>query len=393
MVLLSNLPLALNAALGSFIIVILILVNYARKYNTDRFLHRMFSLLLIFTLSAMVCDIFYMLLDGLPGGGIRFLMYAVSVLYYLLQILSFFYVAIFIDYMVFKQASRTKKIVFLCCTISVIHALVLLINWKYGFYFHIDGADNHFHRGEYYFIRIIIALCPLLFILAELVICYSSFKKSNLAMFFTLICLFFSGSILDLVFVTTRLLWPLGTAALLYAYFFIVQSDTRVDPLTGIGNRFSFNEFTDRLSRHNTGESWAIVMIDMDHFKAINDTLGHQAGDVALCSMAAILKSSLRGSDFAARYGGDEFVLTTRVEKGREGNVDKMMGRVQTAIDNFNAENKHPFKLEISYGYDTYTQDGKQPMEEFLSHIDTLMYKHKQERRRRSSDSKSGAEQ
>ena len=390
--LLSNLPLALNATLGSVIIVILLLVNYVRKYNTDHFLHNIFRLLLIFSLAAMLCDIVFLLLEGIPGGNVYFPLYAARTMYNLFQILSFFYVVIFIDYMVFRQIPRAQKIILVSYIILIIYALILLINYKYGFYYYIDES-NFFRRGNHYYIRLVIGYCPLLFTVTELILCYSSFKKSYLVMFFTLIGLFLAGSTLDIIFVTTRLIWPFGTAALLYAYFFIVQSDTRVDPLTGIGNRFSFNEFTDRLSRHNTGESWAIVMIDMDHFKAINDTLGHQAGDEALCSMAAILKNSIRGSDFAARYGGDEFVLTTKVVKGKEENVDKMMGRVQTAIDKFNAENSHPFKLEISYGYDIYTQDGRQQVEEFLNHIDGLMYKNKQERRRRSSDAKSGAVQ
>jgi diguanylate cyclase (GGDEF)-like protein len=209
-------------------------------------------------------------------------------------------------------------------------------------------------------------------------------------MFFALLVLYISGSTIDFLFSTVRLVWPCETAALLYAYFFIVQSYVSVDPLTGIGNRLSFNEFIDKLSRSGTGELWTIVMIDMDHFKQINDTLGHQEGDNALGYMAEIIKSCIGKDDFAARYGGDEFVLAIKVEKDAEAVIRKVMDEIQFVINIFNEREICPFKLAISYGYDVFTADGRQPIAEFMKHIDSLMYKHKQERRR-SSDKKSGA--
>jgi diguanylate cyclase (GGDEF)-like protein len=124
-------------------------------------------------------------------------------------------------------------------------------------------------------------------------------------------------------------------------------------------------------------------MIDMDRFKEINDTLGHQEGDNALCDMGAIIRGCIKKNDFAARYGGDEFVVvTTRVDKKPEGNVSELVKKIQREVDLFNARGSRPFKLEISYGYDVYTQDGKQSMDDFMNHIDNLMYQHKQGRRR-----------
>ena len=175
-------------------------------------------------------------------------------------------------------------------------------------------------------------------------------------------------------------IFPFGTAALLYCCFYIVRSDARIDPLTGIGNRFGFIEFTDKLTRRKTGGSWAIVMIDMDHFKMINDTLGHREGDNALCDMAGIIKSCIKKSDLAARHGGDEFVLVIKIDNNDANYVSNLMGEVQAAVDRHNATGIRPFKLEISYGYDIFSpEDG---LERSMNHIDGLMYKHKQERRR-----------
>jgi diguanylate cyclase (GGDEF)-like protein len=178
------------------------------------------------------------------------------------------------------------------------------------------------------------------------------------------------------------------TAALLCCYFYIIQNDTRIDSLTGLGNRYNFNEFTDRLSQSSSGESWAIVMIDLDHFKKINDTLGHHEGDNALRDMAGIIKNCISRSDFAARYGGDEFVLATRIENS----VTLLMRKIHEAVTLHNKKNIRPFKIEISYGFDVYTNGGPRTIDEFLTHIDSLMYKNKEERRRAGDKNPGGQE-
>ena len=386
-----NLPLALNVTFGSIVITLLIFINYIRKYNTGRFQRNLFCSLLVFYLVSVICDMLFLLHTGIPGSFAFSFLYVTRSVYYLFLALSCYYVVAFIDYMVFRKESRTKGILLVTYTIFIIHALILIFNHKNGFYFYIDPETNLFHRGSHYFIRLLISYCSMLFAITDITARHSSVRISQLAMFTTLLLVFFLGATVDLLLVTTYLIWPFGDAALLYSYFFIVQADSRLDPLTGIGNRFSFNEFTDRLSRHITGDSWAIVMIDMDHFKSINDTLGHQEGDKALRDMSAIIKNCIKGNDFAARYGGDEFVLTIKVEKGLENRVENLIKEMHAEVDLFNARNIRPFKLEFSYGFDIYTQDGRQPIGEFLNHIDSLMYKHKEERRRSDDKKTAGA--
>ncbi|GHV96098.1 hypothetical protein AGMMS50293_24180 [Spirochaetia bacterium] len=380
-----QLTIALNTILGSALIIVLVFADYVRKYNTDHIQKHIFCSLLIFTLIPMIGDIAYYLLEGRPGRNAYIALYGLTIVYYLFQVLAYFYIIIFVDHMIFKDIDRVKKLKLIVYLITVIHALILLLNFKYHFYFYIDEATNIFYHGDKYYIRLIISYCPILFALFEIFVSRRGFKTSYLSMIFLLVGLSFFGSSIDIIYTTVKLVWPCMTAALLYSYFFILQADTKIDSLTGIGNRYSFNEFTNRLSQSSNGESWAIVMIDMDHFKHINDTLGHQEGDNALRDMAAIIKSCLRGSDFAARYGGDEFVLASRVENG----IDTLMQHIQEAIDRQNGKNIRPFKIEISYGYDVFTADGSRTIENFLTHIDSLMYKHK-EMRRRAGDKAAG---
>jgi len=83
------------------------------------------------------------------------------------------------------------------------------------------------------------------------------------------------------------------------------------DELTDLLNRRAFREVVERRLKHQcrSGRAGCLVFIDLDHFKEVNDTLGHKAGDEAIQLVAAKLHSIIRASDYAGRFGGDEFVL------------------------------------------------------------------------------------
>lgn len=90
-----------------------------------------------------------------------------------------------------------------------------------------------------------------------------------------------------------------------------LQHLSRYDTLTSLPNRLSANErlHTEFLSMHRTDQAYAVLMLDIDFFKHINDTYGHGVGDKVLQQFAVTLRTSIRESDFAARYGGEEFIV------------------------------------------------------------------------------------
>ena len=103
------------------------------------------------------------------------------------------------------------------------------------------------------------------------------------------------------------LLFPLRNALL---YRRAIQASLK-DPLTGAGNRLALEQGLAReteLSRRHD-QALSIVMLNMDHFKALNDTYGHPAGDAALKAVALLLKEQLRNVDMVFRFGGEEFVM------------------------------------------------------------------------------------
>jgi len=90
-----------------------------------------------------------------------------------------------------------------------------------------------------------------------------------------------------------------------------VRAQASTDPLTGLSNRRHMWEFLRRewIRSRRRESALAVVMMDLDHFKRINDQFGHEAGDVVLTEIAALLKAQVRGSDIACRFGGEEFAL------------------------------------------------------------------------------------
>jgi diguanylate cyclase (GGDEF)-like protein len=112
-----------------------------------------------------------------------------------------------------------------------------------------------------------------------------------------------------------------------------VHHQATVDPLTGLANR---RAFTDALQRTLAGEDGgvegaAVVFLDLDRFKAVNDTLGHGAGDELLCAVARRLKDMVRSDDLVARLGGDEFTVLLRSVGGVD-ELREVAGRICTTL-------------------------------------------------------------
>jgi diguanylate cyclase (GGDEF)-like protein len=110
------------------------------------------------------------------------------------------------------------------------------------------------------------------------------------------------------------------------------------DHLTGLNNR---RAFVDRLAeecartRRNSGYTFSVILVDLDDFKTINDTLGHAEGDRVLVAVARFLERNTRAVDVCSRIGGDEFavILPDTDEIGRQAVVDRLRHAVRPAID------------------------------------------------------------
>jgi diguanylate cyclase (GGDEF)-like protein len=155
------------------------------------------------------------------------------------------------------------------------------------------------------------------------------------------------------------------------------------DALTGLPNRLSMQQrlaLAMELAKRNR-KKLAVMLIDLDDFKVINDTRGHPAGDQALVQLAARLRTSVRGSDTVARYGGDEFVLLAgELDRGEDAAMiaEKVADMIQVPL----AIEGGPAKVSCSIGISVYPDDAE-TSEELIALADKAMYASKAEKDRR----------
>ena len=219
-------------------------------------------------------------------------------------------------------------------------------------------------------LRLIISFLPIISYLLIILI----FQRNKKYRFVFFIVSLFANIMIGSV----KFLWSIMAALLLFDYLFIVFKESKIDNLTGLNNSYSFFEYFSRLSRGKTGESWNILMIDVINFKTINNIYGYLEGDDVLRKLAKVITKYTVKSDFSARYGGDEFVLVVKADNS----VDEMMSGIINELDTFNKTGGKPYSIEIIYGTDVFTADGKTEIDGFLSNLNTIILKQNDDSRR-----------
>lgn len=158
-----------------------------------------------------------------------------------------------------------------------------------------------------------------------------------------------------------------------------IRAESLTDPLTSLGNRKYFDRSIDEAIRKafSNGESLSLAMIDIDHFKAFNDSFGHPRGDEVLRSVARLLSRAIRDTDIAVRYGGEEFAI---VLPNTDPEGAAMMGeRLRLAIEEAPWAER---AITISVGAATATSHTT-VVTELLEHADRALYRSKQGGRNR----------
>lgn len=152
---------------------------------------------------------------------------------------------------------------------------------------------------------------------------------------------------------------------------------SRYDPLTGVYNRAYFFSMLDREIRRaaRSGGRFAVLMLDLDDLKPVNDTFGHQQGDALLRAVSDTVQRNVRSTDVAARYGGDEFVvlLSDTEPQGAHVVAEKLRSDIAALSV---GSNDRPARTSASIGLVTYPEDGTS-IESLIADADKAMYEAK----------------
>ena len=151
----------------------------------------------------------------------------------------------------------------------------------------------------------------------------------------------------------------------------------RYDELTALPNRVNFRDEIERLLaiRHDAAQLSALLFIDLDQFKQVNDTLGHPCGDQLLCVVADRLREMLRPEDFVARFGGDEFVVFQQNIKSREDAASLAQRIVEHLSERYKIDN-HLVEIGASVGI-AMTSPAGISADTLLKNADMALYRAK----------------
>jgi diguanylate cyclase (GGDEF)-like protein len=369
-----NMTIFYNSALGASLIVLLIAVDYFRKFNTDNFQRKLLMTTLFALFASVVLDFTGALIGGRPGlssgTSANIAMHGIVSLYLIARNCCFYFGMVFIDYFSHGNPERSKKLFRIVSIFLIVYAISVFLSIPFRYYFSIS-ANNEFIMERFYIPQLLLCFIPILITIIDIITAPKRFKQAQGTFMLVFIIIIALGAVLDIIFGTTNYIWSCVTAATLYIYFFIIKSNSKIDRLTGIGNRYSCNEFIDKLAKKTVTENYTIAILELDRIKEINDTLGHLEGDSALRDLATAIKGCVRHSDFVARYTGDEFMVITSTND----NIQRLIDRIEEAIEAQNRLRTRAYQLNFSFGYDIFTTNSGKSIMDFLVHVEDLMHK------------------
>jgi diguanylate cyclase (GGDEF)-like protein len=157
-----------------------------------------------------------------------------------------------------------------------------------------------------------------------------------------------------------------------------LERDALLDPLTQLSNRhYLSHRFSEEISRaHRYHLNLSVILVDIDHFKMVNDVYGHRAGDEVLKRIARVIEREIRASDIAVRYGGDEILVIATNTDDSSGRIlaERMRGAIQE--EQILAESGSSIPITVSIGVATLL--ASEYMCELIDRVDRALYEAKQ---------------
>jgi len=368
----------LRIDLNLFMAVVCLVVYFSSRNMTEKRLvhNRIFRWMIIVVFSLLILDSLTWVLDGSKHRILFAGDYFITLLLFLLTPIPAALWALYVKSQLFHDAKVLKKDLFLF-GIPIFVCALLTLTTPYTNLMFVFDRDSIYHRGFAYPLLAAVALYPVLLSMISILI-----HRKRLAQRYYYLLLIFSvliigSAIMQVLFYGLTIVWSSIAITALLVYTNLQNDQVYLDHLTGVFNRRQMDiHLSDRILLVAAGRPLSCIMLDINRFKTINDTLGHLVGDDALRSAASILKASIRKEDFLSRYGGDEFVILSEIEE--EGTLGRLIDRISENARQFNTTEGKPYTIQFSVGYAVYPRGSGINESEFLTNVDRLMYQDKQ---------------
>ena len=345
--------------------------------------NRIFRMLTLCVLCLLILESLTWLLDGKETKALIFCDQVVTILLFLLTPIPAFLWVLYVQTQLFHDAKTLRQpLLMYGIPIAICELMALttpLTHWMYYF-----DASHVYHRGPLYPMLAIWSILPLITSVVSVWVNRSRIARKAAWMLTLFSVITLTASLGQVLFYGIAVIWSSITIALLIAYTNLQNDQVYLDHLTGLFNRRQMDiHLADRVRMAKDGRPLSCILLDIDHFKEVNDRLGHVVGDEALVDAASILKSSIRKGDFLARYGGDEFVILTDIDN--EQTLRMLLLRVLEFAKAFSETQNRDYVIRFSAGSAVFRSESGWDEIRFIRYVDSLMYQNKAENAARFS--------
>ena len=350
---------------------------------------KMFRICILLAIALLCSDALLWLLDGKPSQFLHIVLWGAYICYFLMTEAIGLVWFLYVYYMTcgeFEPPQRERKKVFLFSLPLILYMVCLCFSLFENVIFTVDSG-NVYHRGQWFGLQWIVEvgylLAASLLALAQRKKTTDKEKRSAYTWMALFVLLPVGGGVVQLLFYGVATTWTMAAASLLMVYINIQKARITLDALTGINSRGRFDQYLRLKCERRSDRPWYLMIIDIDEFKSINDSLGHAVGDDVLKLVATLLKQVCGDTNaFVARYGGDEFAVIVDCETEEEIQMLylRMQQELKAVVKKFDLQ----YDIVLSAGYARY--DGKEykTAEQLIRFADEYMYRQKKKHKEKT---------
>ena len=354
---------------GVGIFILLMLFYTSRTRSLRRNLEdRLFHFMVFGVMLSCVMEVLSYTLDGRVFPGAILINTIANTYLYTINLLLPFSVLAYVDLGLYGDPLRIRKHYKPQIVVGLVMFACNIVNLFVPITFYISEQNIYSRRPLSYVYYFVI----LYYSITSIVISSRYEKEHGARTFFNMKAFLLPiliGAGLQFCFYGLSLAWLSSAVGLTCLYMMQQNEMAYVDSLVDTYNRQYLSQITSGwISR---GRSFAGVMVDVDHFKSINDRYGHSEGDRVLKSLTDILKRSRAENELVFRFAGDEFIILKLTDIPND--LDNYMLRVRKNLDEYN-RNTGSYPLEISYGTSWFSSGD---FDSFMKEMDDRMYEMK----------------
>ena len=359
-----------------FISFMLIILLVFRNSSTRLKMGKMYARILTCTLFLVLMDVIARLGDSdhfsiapLAHIGIFFM--------YILDPVNFTFTLGYVDFWMDDRNKNKRRLFQMFFIVSaIINAIIVTIDYLFGMHWLFILNGSEYLRGPFYMLRAYILFAFIVLVLVYVIIFRKSIMVEYRNMIIILPVLSIIGGFIQ-AFTSIKTTYAAVSMACMTIYFIYQTTDINVDYLTGVYNRRGLDwKLYEKIKSSTSGKTFSVIMFDIDHFKDINDSLGHDEGDYAIKAISQILVDVFDNNDIIGRLGGDEFcVISDLTDTNR---IEEKITDVRNKLTKVKHKRGWTELIDISSGVEIYDPQNGMTRDEFMKHVDELMYKEKE---------------